>query len=49
MTARELLTGEPLTQLPAFLAITAASIVVGLAAWVVFRISMPHLIARMSA
>ncbi|HLA86328.1 MAG TPA: ABC transporter permease [Thermoguttaceae bacterium] len=49
VTARELLTGEPLTQLPAFLAITAASIVVGLAAWVVFRISMPHLIARMSA
>ena len=49
ITARELLTGEPLTQLPAFLVITLATLVLGLAGWILFRISMPHLIARMSA
>lgn len=49
ITARELMTGEPLTQWPAFLVVTSATLVVGLAAWVIFRISMPHLISRMNA
>ncbi len=49
ITARELLVGEPLTQWPAFLVVTAITLVLGLAGWVVFRVSMPHLIARMNA
>jgi lipopolysaccharide transport system permease protein len=49
ITAREWLTGEPLTQAPACLAVVVATAVVGLTAWILFRISMPHLIARMTA
>ncbi len=49
ITAREWLTGESLTQGPAFLVVVLATLVLGLFAWVLFRISMPHLIARMNA
>ena len=49
ITARELLTGAPLTYWGACLGITAVSLVLLFFSWVAYRLSMPHLVARMSA
>jgi len=47
VTARETLSGQPLTFLPAFVLVTIISLLVLIAGWIGFRIAMPHLIARM--
>lgn len=47
VTAREALTGLPLTMLMPFAIVTCAAAVVVLAGLVGFRVAMPHLIARM--
>lgn len=47
VTARESLSGHPLTMLPAFWLVFGVSTVVLLLGWIGFRIAMPHLIARM--
>ncbi len=48
-TTREwLITGET-TLLPGFFWVTGISLIMLFAGWVIFRIAMPHLIARMSA
>ncbi len=47
ITARETLTGLPLTHLGIFSLILSASLAMILFGWVCFRIAMPHLIARM--
>lgn len=47
VTARESLTGQPFTMLPAFFIVFGISILVLLIGWIGFRIAMPHLIARM--
>ena len=49
VTAREMLTSGELSMQSAFLLITGLSFILLLLAWVLYRISMPHLIARMSA
>ena len=47
VTARETLTGQPFTLLPAFIVVTMISLLVLVLGWIGFRIAMPHLIARM--
>ena len=48
-TSREwMITGEA-TQLPAALVVSAVTLVLLLMGWVLYRVAMPHLIARMSA
>jgi lipopolysaccharide transport system permease protein len=47
VTAREALTGLPLTMLGPFAIVTLGSIVVTFIGLVLFRLAMPHLIARM--
>jgi lipopolysaccharide transport system permease protein len=46
-TARESLTGVPLTHLPAFFIVLACALLATFIGLVGFRLSMPHLIARM--
>jgi ABC-type polysaccharide/polyol phosphate export permease len=49
VTARETLTGSPLTVLPEFcglMGITAVLLVIGL---IIYHLAMPHIIERMSA
>jgi lipopolysaccharide transport system permease protein len=46
-TARECLTAQPLTLLPAFWIVTACAAVATLLGLVLYRLAMPHLIARM--
>jgi len=46
-TARESLTNQPLSMLPAFLAVFAISVLILGLGWMSYRIAMPHLIARM--
>ncbi len=45
--ARESLTGMPLSLLPAFAIVTACALIATFIGLIVFRIAMPHLIARM--
>lgn len=47
VTARESLTAQPFTYLPGFLIVAAISAAAALCGLVAFRITMPHLIARM--
>ena len=47
LTAREALTGQPLTHLVPFACVFVASLLLLLVAWIGFRITLPHLIARM--
>jgi lipopolysaccharide transport system permease protein len=47
ITARESLTGSPITELTPFLCVFGISALVVLMGWIGFRITMPHLIARM--
>ena len=47
VTARESLTGQPFSMLPAFFIMFGISAVVLVLGWITFRIAMPHLIARM--
>ena len=47
VTARQFATGQPLTSLPQWLLVFAASLVACFIGWVVFRLAMPHLIVRM--
>ncbi|HQX80970.1 MAG TPA: ABC transporter permease [Vicinamibacterales bacterium] len=49
VTAREWLTLGVLSQPVAFVLVTGASLIVGAAAWVLYRLAMPHLIARISS
>lgn len=49
ITARDLLTGQAPTRGAACLAITAASVVCLFCGWLVYRVAMPHVIARMNA
>lgn len=49
MTTREWMTTGQATQLPSFLWVVGASLVLMFCGWVLYRIAMPHLIARMSA
>ncbi len=46
-TAREALTGQALTQLPGVLLVTGGAALVAFLGLLVFRLAMPHLIARM--
>ena len=46
LTARQWLTGEPVTDLRAFLAVTAAAVVLLFLGWVVVRVSLRHVIER---
>jgi lipopolysaccharide transport system permease protein len=46
-TARECLTAQPLTLLPAFCIVTACAAVATFLGLVLFRLAMPHLIVRM--
>jgi lipopolysaccharide transport system permease protein len=46
-TARDSLTNQPLSMLPAFFAVFGISLVVLFLGWIAYRISMPHLVARM--
>jgi lipopolysaccharide transport system permease protein len=48
-TGRELLAGQPLSQLAAACVITGLSLIVFLLGLALYRIAMPHLVARMSA
>jgi lipopolysaccharide transport system permease protein len=47
ITARQSITGEHLTHLVPFAVVTLGSIVVLLLGFIIMRITMPHLIARM--
>ncbi len=47
LTAREALTGQPLTHLIPFTCVFVASLLLLLVGWTGFRITLPHLIARM--
>lgn len=47
ITARESLTNQAFTQLPAFAIVTVASFFIALLGVIAFRLVMPHLIARM--
>jgi lipopolysaccharide transport system permease protein len=49
VSVRDWLIQGQTSQLPGFLWVTALTIVLLFAAWVLYRISMPHLISRMSA
>ena len=49
VTIRELLTGAELTMLPGFLAMTGVTVLLLLAGLILYRVSMPHVIERMSA
>ena len=49
ITARQLFTGSPLTHLGSAAAITALSLIAFFLGWVLYRLAMPHLVARMSA
>jgi homopolymeric O-antigen transport system permease protein len=49
VTTRQWLTGAELTQLGPFLAVTAATLVLSLFGWVVYRLAMPHLIERIGS
>jgi lipopolysaccharide transport system permease protein len=46
-TARDSLTGQTFTHLPAFWAVTAAAVVVTIAGLIAYRLVMPRLIERM--
>ena len=46
-TARECLTAQPLTLLPAFWIVTACAAVAAFLGLVLYRLAMPHLIVRM--
>lgn len=46
-TARESLTGQDLTHLPAFLMVLTCALLLAVAGLVGFRLAMPHLVARM--
>lgn len=46
-TARECLTAQPLTHLPAFWIVTACATLVAFLGLVLYRLAMPHLIVRM--
>jgi lipopolysaccharide transport system permease protein len=45
--ARDSLTNQPLTTLPSFVLVLGISLIVFFIGWIAYRISMPHLIARM--
>jgi lipopolysaccharide transport system permease protein len=47
VTCRQWLTGELATQLAGFAVVTAVSLAALLAGWILFRLSLPHLIERM--
>lgn len=47
ITARESLTGQVMSSLPAFAIVTAASLAIASCGLVAFRVAMPHLVARM--
>lgn len=47
ITARESLTGQAMSALPAFAIVTIAALMVTLCGLIAFRIAMPHLVARM--
>jgi lipopolysaccharide transport system permease protein len=49
VTARQLLTGGSLTYWAPCLAITTVSLALLFVGWMIFRLSVPHLLARMSA
>lgn len=46
-TTRECLTGQPLTLLPAFWMVTICAALIAFLGLILFRLAMPHLIARM--
>ena len=48
-TTRELVLGEPLSQLPLFAVVVVMSIVGLFVAWTLFRLATPHVVARMSS
>jgi lipopolysaccharide transport system permease protein len=48
-TTRELLLGGPLTQLYGFTTVGAIALVLLFAAWILVRVAMPHVVARMGA
>lgn len=48
-TTREWLVTGQATQLPAFVGVISLSLLVLIVAWVLYRISLPHLISRMNA
>lgn len=48
-TAREILLGQSLSRLTLFVTVVLIIFGLSLAAWMIFRLSMPHLIKRMSA
>lgn len=49
ITTRQMMTTGDLTHLPEFLIVSGASVVLLLIGWVLYRVTMPHLVARMSA
>jgi lipopolysaccharide transport system permease protein len=46
-TARECITAQPLTLLPAFWIVTACAVVATFLGLLLYRLAMPHLIVRM--
>jgi lipopolysaccharide transport system permease protein len=48
-TTREWLTSGFTTQLTGFLAVTALALVVLIVAWIVYRVALPHIIARLGS
>jgi len=49
VSTREMLTTGRLSQLPGFLAVASASVLLLCVGWLLYRLAMPHLIARMNA
>jgi lipopolysaccharide transport system permease protein len=47
VTARQFVTGQPLTFFPEWLVVFSGSIAACFLGWIAFRLAMPHLIARM--
>jgi lipopolysaccharide transport system permease protein len=48
-TTREWLTSGVTSQLAGFVAVTASAFIVLIAAWIVYRVAMPHVIARLGS
>jgi lipopolysaccharide transport system permease protein len=49
VTAREMLAGGPFTQIEGFWIVSGVTVLLFLAGWVFYRVSMPHLVERIGA
>jgi lipopolysaccharide transport system permease protein len=49
VTTRQWLTGAELTQLGPFIMVLAATLLLSLFGWIVYRLAMPHLVERIGS